>query len=147
MGYWNGDASIESAQKAVSRDARLAAEKTAKRKLADKTLRREAPPGVPRRGRMTRQVLDVPTSLSDKGTRAAVGAFLFAAIGGAIALFSAGMPLKGSTPPGKEGAVAVAGAVTLALAAVGGIVGWFSGRKKADRERFDEDTQTGEEQQ
>ena len=143
--YWDNDASIERTQKALSRDVRIAKEKSLKHKLADKTPRRKRPKGVPKRGRMMRLVLQVPTSEKEKGVRAVVGAFLFGIIGGAIALFTAGMPLKGKPPPEKEGAVAVAWVITACLFFTGALIGWFTGRKKHIHSGQDEETQEKEE--
>jgi sterol desaturase/sphingolipid hydroxylase (fatty acid hydroxylase superfamily) len=145
MGYWNHDASLERTQKAVSRDARHAMEKSLKQELAAKTLRRKRPKNVPKRGRMIRQVLQVPTTRKERGFRAAVGALLFGLIGGAIALFAAGMPFKGKPPPEKMGAVGVAWVITLCLFIAGGIIGWFIGGKKGIVKNSDKYSKPGEE--
>jgi len=130
MVYWDNDASIERAQKSVSRDARNAIRKSRAAQHAAKTPRRKRPKGVPRRGRLMRQVLQVPTSRSVRGMRAFVGSLLFGLIGGAIALFSAGMPIKGHTPPERAGAVGIAAIITVGLFILGGIIGWFVGARK-----------------
>lgn len=139
MVYWNQDSSIERAQKAVSRDARRAIRKGPAAQRAAKTPRRKRPKGVPRRGRLMRQVLQVPTSRKIRGMRAFVGSLLFGLIGGAIALFSAGMPIKGSTPPEKAGSVGIAAIITVGLFILGGIIGWFVGAKKPVSEDTNKD--------
>ncbi len=142
MVYWDNDASIERTQKAVSRDARNAIRKSPAAQRAAKTPRRKRPKGVPRRGRLMRQVLQVPTLRSVRGMRAFAGSLLFGLIGGAIALFSAGMPIKGSAPPEKAGAVGVAAIITVGLFILGGIIGWFAGIKKpVPEEAKKEDTE------
>ena len=142
MVYWNHDASIERTHKAVSRDARHAIKKGPAAQRAAKTPRRKRLKGVPKRGRLMRQVLQVPTSRSVKGMRAFVGALLFGLIGGAIALFSAGMPLKGKPSSENSSSIGIAMIVTICLFILGGIVGWFVGAKKpVPEESKKEDTE------
>ena len=128
MGYWNFQASIESAQKALHRHARDAMNKSKKQKLALKTLRRKRPRNVPKRGRMMRQVLVVPESPEERGKRAVVCALLFWIIATGIALFAAGVPLKGAAPDSPW--VGVAFLIGAAIGVLGGIIGYFSGNKR-----------------
>ena len=130
MYYWDNQASVNSAMKTIHRQARQAMAKTLKQRLADATPRREAPPNVPKRGRMMRQVLDVPESSDKRTIRALITGFLFSLIGGAIALLTAGVPLKGPPPPGRETEITIALIVTAALGIIGFCIGYFTGRKK-----------------
>ncbi len=143
--YWDNDASIERTQKAVSRDAKQAMSKNLKQELAAKTPRRERPTGVPKRGRMMRQVLQVPTSRKEREIRALVVGLLFWIIGGAIALFAAGMPPKGAPPPEKQGAVAIAFVIGICLGVVGALLGWFVGVRKPVKEESEKED--GEEEE
>jgi len=128
--YWDNQASIKSAMKAVQRDARHAMEKALKQKLAEAIPKSELPANVPKRGRMMRQVLQVPETHHQREVRAVISGLLFFIIGGAIALLAAGVPPKGPPPPGSETAVTIGFIVAFALGIIGLCIGYFTGRKK-----------------
>jgi hypothetical protein len=131
MGWWNGFFSIERVQNAVKLDADFAKKKTIKQEIALRTPRRRRPKKVPRRGRMTRQVLEVPPNRWDRENRALIFGFLFWIIGGAIVMFAIGVPLR--TPPKTEGTMALGLALSVAVGILGAIIGWFSGKRRRYR--------------
>jgi hypothetical protein len=119
---------IKSTQGSIAHEARHARKRSRRQKIADRTLKLETPTSVPKRGRMTRKVLDVGLTTGERGMRAFVGALVFGIVGGGIALFACGMGLKSEHRGYSESSISTGWLIAAGLVVLGGLIGWFSKR-------------------